>query len=234
MTGKPITLTRTKKKLTRLPDFDPRADMQNWLHLYQNSFPAALANYLGSTETTIVASEVPVSPGLGHWPEHRIPDLLVSHNASIELCKEQNGYLIDSQGKPPDFVLEVASRTTGVYDYTVKRSDYELYGVLEYWRFDPSGGDYHNAALAGDRLVDGRFVPIPTEWLDENHCRGYSEALSLHLCWEYRELRWYNPVAGGYLQTYEEMTTRAEQEAARAERAEAELRQQLADVEPDK
>ena len=231
MTSKPIALTKTKKKRTRFPDFEPRTDMQNWLYLYQNSFPAALASHLGSSETTIVASEVPVSLGLDYWPAYRIPDLLVSYNASLELCIKQNGYLIDSQGKPPDLVLEVASRTTGVNDYTVKRSDYERYGVTEYWRFDPSGGDYHDAALAGDRLVDGRFAPISIEWLDENRGRGYSDALSLYLCWERGELRWYDPVTGNYLQTYEEEVARANQEAlrgnqeaARADRAEAELR----------
>lgn len=211
MIGKPVAISKSPKELTRLPDFEPRADMQNWLYLYQNSFPAALANYLGRPETTIVGSEVPLSLGLSHWPEHRIPDLLVSYDASMELCIEQNGYLIDSQGKPPDFVLEVASRTTGINDYTVKRSDYERYGVSEYWRFDPSSGEYHNAALAGDRLVDGKYEPITIEWLDDSHCRGYSEALNLHLCWEHGELLRFNAAAGDYLRTYE-------QEAARGTR----------------
>lgn len=230
MTGKPITLTRTKKKLTRFPDFEPRVDMQNWLYLYDRSFPVALKDYLGYPETTITGCEIPLSPSLEVSQDVRIPDLLVSRNSDRELLIEQNGYAIDSQGKPPDFVLEVASPSTGVNDYTVKRGDYERYGVLEYWRFDASGGNYHDVALAGDRLVDGKFLPISIEWLDKNRCRGYSEALGLYLCWEYRELRWYDPVAAGYLQTYEEIT-------ARAERAEAELRrlrQQLADAESDK
>ena len=30
---------------------------------------------------------------------------------------------IDRQGNPPDFVLEVASKTAGVIDYTDKRAD---------------------------------------------------------------------------------------------------------------
>ena len=223
MTGKPITLTKTKKKLTRFPDFEPRADMQNWLYLYENSFPVALKNYLGSPETTIAGCEIPLAPSLNFRQDIRIPDLLVSRNANRTLLIEQNGYAIDSQGKPPDFVLEVASPTTGVNDYTLKRSDYERYGVPEYWRFDPSGGEYHDVALAGDRLIDGRYEPTEIERLDDNRHRGYSDALGLYLCWEYGELRWYDPVAGNYLQTYEEVTERAEQETARAERAEAEL-----------
>lgn len=244
MTSKPFTLIKTKGKRAQFPDFEPRADMQNWQYLYRRSFPTALTIYLGNPETTVAGCEIPLAPSLRVRQNLRIPDLMVSYNANPELLTEQKGYAIDSQGKPPDFVLEVASPTTGVNDYTEKRSDYERYGVLEYWRFDPSGGDYHDAAIAGDRLVDGKFEPIEIEWLDDNRGRGYSEALGLYLCWEYGELLWYNPISGNYLQTHEEDSARADraevraqQEAARADRAEAELRRlrrQLADTEPDK
>ena len=121
-------------------------------------------------------------------------------------------------------MLEVASPTTAVLDYTLKRLEYERYGVVEYWRFDPSGGEYHDAALAGDRLVDGRYVPVETERIDDERQRGYSESLGLYLCWEEGDLRWFNPAVGEYLQTYEEVTARAERESERVERAEAELR----------
>ena len=52
----------------------------------------------------------------------------------------RNGYVISEVGKPPDFVLEVASESTGRRDYTHKRAIYAEYGVAEYWRFDRSGG----------------------------------------------------------------------------------------------
>ena len=232
MVVKTITTTKTKGKREQFPDFPKRLDVQNWLNLYRRSFPAALADYLGVSETTITTSELPVAPTVANWRyDHRIPDLMVSYNSDIELFIAQNGYAIDSQGKPPDFVLEVGSPTTGINDYTDKRSDYERYGIPEYWRFDASGGEYHDVALAGDRLVDGKYEPIAIEWLDDNRCRGYSDVLGLYLCWEYGDLRWYDPVAGEYLQTYEEVTAHAEQEseradneAARADRAEAELR----------
>ena len=132
-----------------------------------------------------------------------------------ELIDEDGGYSIDRQGKPPDFVLEVASQSTGERDYTDKRLDYERYGIAEYWRFDPSGGEYHDAALAGDRLVDGGYQPVEVEWLDEERCRGYSENLRLYVCWEDGELRWFDPVTETYLRTFTE-------EIARADLAEAE------------
>ena len=252
MTIKPMTLIKTVEKRAQFPDFPPRQDMQNWLYLYRRSFPTALTIYLGSPETTVTGCEIPLSPGVGvSWRDVRIPDMMVSRNSNLELVAEQRGYAIDSQGKPPDFVLEIASLTTGEMDYTEKRSDYERYGVPEYWRFDPTRGAYHDAALAGDRLVDGKYESIPIEWLDDNRCRGYSDALGLYLCWEYGELLWYDPAAEAYLQTHEadyaradSAEARAEQEAERADSAEARaahaeaellrLRQQLADAEPGK
>ena len=238
MTVKPDALTNTATELRKFPVFPPREDMQNPIYLYRPSHMTALAVYLAEEETTLVLGEVPVSPTLSYRAKVRIPDLTVSYNCNPAQVVEQRGYAIDEQGKPPDFVLEVASVSTGRVDYTDKRVDYESFGIAEYWRFDPTGGDYYDAALAGDRLVDGRYVPIEIEWLDDDRCRGYSEALGLYVCWEYGGLRWYDPETGSYLRTHEEEimradeaaawaneeSARANEAAARAERAEAELR----------
>ena len=134
-----------------------------------------------------------------------------------DLMEEQRGYAIDRQGSAPDFVLEVASPTTGRADYTDKRLDYERFGVREYWRFDPSGGQYHDAALAGDRLVEGVYQPIDIEELGEDRLRGYSEALGLYVCWEEGMLRFFDPGTDTYLRTHEESETRAETAEARAQ-----------------
>ena len=236
---------KTNEKILQFPDFSPRQDMHNWLYLYRRSFPAALAEYLGVSGDTIAGSEIPLSPILRNWSDYRIPDLMVSYNSDPDLLIAQRGYDIGSQGKPPDFVLEVASPATGINDYTRKREDYERYGVVEYWRFDPSGGAYHDKEIAGDRLANGRYVPIEIERLDDERLRGYSEELGLYLCWEYGDLLWYDPARSEYLQTYEEVKAQAEQaarraneetaarrtETARAERAEAELRELRARLE---
>ena len=63
----------------------------------------------------------------------------------------KNGYAIGEHGKPPDFVLEVASPTTASNDYTDKREEYAAFGIPEYWRFDPTEGERYDAPLAGDR-----------------------------------------------------------------------------------
>ena len=224
MTIKPDALTGIATELRQFPEFPPREDMQNPIYLYRPSHMTALAVFLGNPETTLVLGEVPVSPTLRHQAKVRIPDLTVSYRCNPSLVIEQRGYAIDSQGKAPDFVLEVASVTTGRIDYTEKRLDYESFGIAEYWRFDPTGGDYYDAALPGDRLVEGRYMPIEIEWLDDERCGGYSEALGLYVCWEEGQLRWYDPKTGSYLRTHEEEIIRADEEWARAERAEAELR----------
>ena len=220
MTSKTTTLTQQKGKLERFPDYPPREDMQNWLHLYDSGVLTALTIHFADAPNVTVASEVPVGPSLPVRDDARIPDLLVVRDGDRALMEEQRGYAIDRQGKAPDFVLEVASPTTGRVDYTDKRLDYERFGIAEYWRFDPSGGEYHDAALAGDLLVDGRYEPIAIETLDDNRLRGFSEALGLYVYWEDGELRFYDPVAESYLRTHAEDVERAESAQTRAETAE--------------
>ena len=128
-----------------------------------------------------------------------VPDCVVAFDVDPVRITSTNGYVISEVGKPPEFVLEVASRTTGRNDYTTKRDTYATLGVVEYWRFDHTGGRYHDAALAGDRLVDGVYAPIQVN-REANGLRwGYSAVLDLDLCWDNGELRFFDPVGRAYL-----------------------------------
>ena len=231
MTNRTTTLTQVREELERFPDYPPRDDMQSWRYLYDTSVITSLAIHYADEPNVTVASEVPVGPSLPVRDDARIPDLMFVRDGDRELMEEQRGYAIDSQGKAPDFVLEVASPTTGRADYTDKREDYERFGVGEYWRFDPSGGEYHNVALAGDRLVDGMYEPIAVEMHEGGHLRGYSEALGLYVCWEDGMLRFFDPVAGSHLLAHEDeragrmaAESRAGAAEARVTELEAELR----------
>lgn len=228
MTSKATTLTQEEGKLERFPEYPPRDDMQNWLYLYETAVVTTLAiHYVGEPNVT-VASEVPVGPSLPVRADARIPDLMFVRDGDRELMERQRGYAIDRQGKAPDFVLEVASPTTGRADYTDKRTDYERFGVGEYWRFDPSGGEYHDAALAGDLLVDGVYQPIAIEMLSDDRLRGYSEALGLYVCWEDGMLRFFDLGTESYLRSHDEDEARATSAEARAGTAEARARDEEA------
>ena len=227
MVNQSLTIPKPKPQTdiaepTQFPDFPPREDMQNWQFLYRRSLLGAIATHLGSRDDTLVGSEIPVGPNVRNRADIRIPDLVVAFNCDVKRVLAARGYSIDAHGKPPAFALEVASESTGDVDYTVKRVIYARYGVREYWRFDETGGDYHDVALAGDVLVNGEYKPIPIEWVDDEIARGYSEVLRLYICWEYGDLRFYDPEREVYLITYEENAAARRQSDARAvEEAEA-------------
>ena len=196
------------------PDAPQRDDMQNSIYLYERSATEALMDHLGNPDTTLVRNEARLGPSLSAPEDTRVPDLMVAFDCDVARVQEDNGYSLERQPHPPEFALEVASKTTGVVDYTEKRADYARYGVAEYWRFDPTGGAYHDRSLAGDRLVGGRYERIAIEWRDDEHGRGYSEALGLFVCWEREELRFYDPVEGRYLRTLAEEAAERRAEAA--------------------
>ena len=179
MTSRPIKKTPATRSAEKFPDFPPRDDMQNSLHLDQPAHQATLSRHFGSYDTTIVLSEIPVRRIPGQQEGHRIPDLLIAFGVDRAFAVEQRGYSIRDQGKPPDFVLEVASPSTGREDYTGKRNDYAAFGIPEYWRFDPSGGLHHSAPLAGDRLVEGAYQPVEIQEMGPAHLHGHSDVLGL-------------------------------------------------------
>ena len=190
--------------LEEFPDFPPRDDMQNALHLYDDGHQPALRRRLGNDDSTIILSEVPVRWTPSQQAGHRIPDLLIAFQVDRPLLVGQNGYSISDQGKPPDFVLEIASVRTAENDYTDKRRDYANFGIPEYWRFDPTGGQRYDAPLAGDRLAERTYRPIEIIEVEPQHFHGYSAVLGLAPCWDHGKLRWHDPATGQHLMTFDE------------------------------
>ena len=175
------------------------------------------------------------SPAGSGWPSPSdvddiwLRDLLATFDC--ELVEKRRGYALELMERPPDFVLEVTSPTTGVNDHTDRRLDYARYGIPEYWRFDPSGGDYYDVALAGDCLVEGVYEPLEVEQLGEGVWRGYSETMGLHVCWEHGSLRFFHSVTESYLLSHREEAARAEAEAKARRDVEAEVRRLRARLE---
>ena len=152
-----------------------------------------------------------------------VPDCVVAFGVDPDAVRSRNGYVIDDVGKPPEVVVEIASESTGRADYTRKREGYAGYGVGEYWRFDHTGGKYHDRPMSGDLLVDGRYEPIPVDQGADGVIRGHSPALGLDLCWYDGRLRFYDPAKGEYLLNLPEAEDRVGLAEARAESAEAEV-----------
>ena len=127
----------------------------------------------------------------------------------------RQSWIVWREGKPPDFVLEVASPGTWRRDGAAKRDIYAEMGVTEYWRFDPTG-ECFSPPLVGERLGDdGEYHPIPLDTDADGYLRGRSDILGLDLCASLDgRLRLYDPVSGEWLRNhYEEAAAREATEA---------------------
>ena len=142
--------------------------------------------------------------------------------------KQRRTYLTWAEGQTPDFVLEVASRSTYKADLGHKKDLYErVLEVPEYYIYDPEGATESN--FIGYRLVDRVYQEM--EFVGR---RLPSRVLGLELGEHDGILRLYDPVSAAWLHPLSE---RVQQEAdarqtaeARAETAEAELAQALEEL----
>ena len=155
------------------------------------------------------------------------PDVYLAFGVDAQAIRPRKLYLPWEVGKPPDWVLEIASSSTGREDVVRKRDIYAHIGVPEYWRFDPKDGEYHGQRLAGDRLVGGEYRPIELTTAPDGILKGYSEVLGLSLCWDDGWPRFYDPSTGTYLESWQEAwdTREAEREAREAAEAQVAVEQ---------
>ena len=218
-----MTTAKTPKSAPafQLPDPPKSQDekMTASQHLSLTGGAHSLALHLGNPDTTVVGADLYIIPiptaELTSMAGAVYPDLLVAFGADPALYRARNGYVISEQGKPPDFVLEVASRSTGRRDAVDKRAIYAELGIPEYWRFDETGR-YHGARLAGDRLVDGRYEPIQIDELPDGSLRGHSAALNVDLRWADGQLHWHDPATGERIASLESERDARIQAQARA------------------
>ena len=211
----------------QLPDPPQREpdEITAFNHLTTTGNVHHLIQHLSKPETTLVAGEhfislVPTGDIIGlHFP-----DLMVAFNVNPAAYYRSNAYFISEQGKPPDFVLEIASRSTGRTDVVEKREHYAALGIPEYWRFDETG-QFHGTRLAGDQLVQSRYEPFAIEERADSSLQGYSPVLNLTLRWENGQLIWYDPATGRPILTYDDQRQAHLQERDRADSTEARNRE---------
>ena len=138
------------------------------------------------------------------------PDALVSFGIGQKLRRT---YLVWEEGKPPDFVMEMASETTYRNDLTEKMSLYADLGITDYFLCDIEGL-YLPSPLMGFTLVDGVYAPIRASADGSVHSSVLGLAFHLHL----DDVRLYNPAARQWVLTPAEAAeARADQESARAD-----------------
>ena len=223
MTTKP---TPQKAARFRLPDPPEREadEVTAFDYIYEHGNNHHLAMHFGNPETTLVVADkwIVASPEYNRSRARR-PDLLIAFGVSPEDYRASNGYIVSEQGKPPDFVIEVASASTAEVDTGAKREDYAALGIREYWRFD-STGDHHGDRLAGDSLEGGVYLPLPTEEVSPGVLQGYSPVLNLVLRWDHGELVWVDPATEAPILTYEDQRERADRAEARVREMEDEFR----------
>ena len=150
------------------------------------------------------------------------PDCYVVLNLSPEAeesIDRNNVYLLWEVGKAPDFVMEIGSKSTATTDMGRKRDLYAELGVREYWRYDPTGGEFYGEPLVGERLVDGEYRSIALHY-DDGRAWSHSEVLNLDLWWDGDELRFWDTVSEKWLLSPEEEYDARLEAESRADAAE--------------
>ncbi|MCY3806259.1 MAG: Uma2 family endonuclease [bacterium] len=159
----------------------------------------------------------------GHPRAVAAPDVFVCFGVDPESLLNVASYRVWEVGAPPAFVLEIASKKTFPADVEVKPQKYLDMGVEEYWRFDPTGGEFFSPILQAERRADDRWAPIAVDVDDAGRFIGHSRALGLDLHAETQRLRFRDPTTGDPLLDPTEMRQDRDAAVARAQAAEAEL-----------
>lgn len=151
------------------------------------------------------------------------PDIFVAFGIGR---KERRIYKIWEEGKPPDFVLEFASKKTYQNDLTAKKQLYADIGIREYFLYDVEG-QYLPSLLMGFRLINRDYIELPTN--DNGGILATTLGLEFHLLDDGFGI--YDPDAQEWVKTAaeaaEERADQAEDARHRAETEAAQLREEL-------
>jgi hypothetical protein len=132
----------------------------------------------------------------GNKRRHVSPDVLVVRELDPHI---RDNYLLWEEGRAPNVVIEITSRSTRDEDLEDKLEIYQdEIKVAEYFLFDPRS-EYLKPRLQGYRLSDGGYVLIAPA--DQ---RLPSKELGLQLEADGNQLRFYDPASDRWLPTPQE------------------------------
>ena len=169
MPAPPPAAATTAASNVRVPDdvFYPCSDGKPMAeNMWQaDAIMHATGDLRAALPTALVAADILMYPDEGNNKNPIAPDVLVGLGLGP---RNRSSYFVWKEGKPPDWVLEVASPSTQADDLGVKRCRYAEIGVPEYWMFDPKGGVYPPGTprLQGLKLADGKYIPLPWQLAD--------------------------------------------------------------------
>ena len=174
----------------------------------------------------LALADILVYPEEGN-PRNRIaPDVLVAFGVGTH---SRSSYLVWEEGKPPDWVLEVASPSTAAKDLDFKRRAYAAMGVPEYWLFDPKGDVFPagQPRLQGLALSGGGYVRLAPRRAD-GVTMIRSGVLGLDLRAEGEFIRMRDPTTKEDILHQAEFKALAERETARRKDAETHAEREAA------
>ena len=153
------------------------------------------------------------------------PDCYVAFDVDVSLIEYHNTYRVWALGKPPDFIMEIGSKSTALRDMREKRDLYAKLGVGEYWRYDATDDSaFYGEPLIGEQLVEGAYKRLPSSPMPDG-IWGHSPTLGLDLHWDAGRLWFYDSETGARLLSYDDQAEALEeaedalQESASAHRA---------------
>jgi Uma2 family endonuclease len=159
----------------------------------------------------------------GNRREHVAPDVFVVRGVPKD--PPRPNYLVWEEGKGPDLVIEVTSKSTRAEDRNTKMALYrDVLRVAEYFLFDPYE-EYLKPPMQGFRLAGGEYRPI-----EPVAGRLPSAVLGLHLERDRTALRLFDPAAGRRLPTLQEKAAEAEAARRRAEAEAERLRREVEEL----
>ena len=211
-------------------DGQPMAENDKQAHAMVDLFLPLLTRY-AEADNVYVGLDLLIYYQRGNNLRRVAPDVFVIRGVPK---RSRDTYKIWEEGKPPDFVLEVATPGTADDNAGDKMELYARLGVREYWLYDPQGG-LHEPRLQGFALVGAKYRRLRGRKRAGVTLAVGSRVLDLELRFEGDRLRLWDSAAKEYLLTLEEekaarQQAESEREEEKAARQQAEAAREQAEI----